>query len=234
MEAWVSGATGLVGRLLVGELSARPEVQSVTALVRRVEGRALPKLEERVVSFERLDLELAGRTATHVFCCLGTTMAKAGSEAAFRKIDYDYPLAFGRAALAAGARKFLIVTALGADPSSRIFYNRVKGEVERDLAALGLAELHVFRPSLILGERSERRLKERLTMGAAKPLGALFVGPLKRYRPIEAANIARAMVNVAVSQKPAGALSIYESDRIATLGGTSLAGAAPNDGTAVR
>jgi uncharacterized protein YbjT (DUF2867 family) len=217
MEAWVAGATGLVGRLLVGELSARPEVQSVTALVRRAEERVLPKVEERVVAFERLDLELAGRTATHVFCCLGTTQAKAGSEAAFRRVDYEYPLALGRAAVAAGARKFLVVTALGADPSSRIFYNRVKGEVERELAALGLAELHVFRPSLILGERAERRVAEKITMGLAKPLGGLFVGPLKRYRPIEGMAVARAMANVALASDPRGALSIYESDRIAEL-----------------
>jgi uncharacterized protein YbjT (DUF2867 family) len=217
MEAWVAGATGLVGRLLVGELSARPEVQSVTALVRRAEERVLPKVEERVVAFERLDLELAGRTATHVFCCLGTTQAKAGSEAAFRRVDYEYPLALGRAAVAAGARKFLVVTALGADPSSRIFYNRVKGEVERELAALGLAELHVFRPSLILGERAERRVAEKITMGLAKPLGGLFVGPLKRYRPIEGMDVARAMANVALARDPRGALSIYESDRIAEL-----------------
>ena len=217
MEAWVAGATGLVGRLLVGELSARPEVQSVTALVRRAEDRTFPKVEERVVEFERLALELAGRTATHVFCCLGTTQAKAGSEAAFRRVDYEYPLALGRAAVAAGARKFLVVTALGADPSSRIFYNRVKGELERDLAALGLAELHVFRPSLILGERAERRVAEKITMGVAKPLGGLFVGPLKRYRPIEGMDVARAMANVALASDPRGALSVYESDRIAEL-----------------
>jgi uncharacterized protein YbjT (DUF2867 family) len=217
MEAWVAGATGLVGRLLVGELAARPEVGSVTALVRRVEGRALAKLEERVVAFERLDLELAGRTATHVFCCLGTTMAKAGSEAAFRQVDYEYPLALGRAALAAGARKFLVVTALGADPSSRIFYNRVKGELERDLAALGLPELDVFRPSLILGERAERRVAERIGMGLAKPLGGLFVGPLKRYRPIEGVDVARAMLKVALASARAAPVNVYESDRIAEL-----------------
>ncbi len=218
MEAWVAGATGLVGRLLVGELALRPEVESVTALVRRVEGRELPKLEERLVEFDRLDLELAGRNATHVFCCLGTTLAKAGSEAAFRRVDYEYPLALGRAAVAARAKKFFVVTALGADPSSRIFYNRVKGELERDLAALGLPELHVFRPSLILGERADRRVKEQITMAAAKPLGALFVGPLRRYRPIEAASVARAMVNVALTRDRSDPVSVYESDQIAELG----------------
>lgn len=234
MEVWVAGATGLVGRLLVGELSRRPEVESVTALVRRPEGRALPKIEERVVAFERLDLELAGRTATHVFCCLGTTLAKAGSEEAFRRVDYDYPLALGRAALAAGARRFFVVTALGADPSSRIFYNRVKGEVERDLGALGLPELHVFRPSLIIGDRAERRLKERLTMSAAKPLAALMMGPLKRFRPIEATDVARAMVTVALARGPAAPVSVYESDEIAKLGQDAGAVAPANDASVSR
>jgi uncharacterized protein YbjT (DUF2867 family) len=218
MEAWVAGATGLVGRLLVGELCARPEVASVTALVRRAEARALPKLEERVVTFDRIDLELAGRTATHVFCCLGTTIAKAGSQAAFRLVDYEYPLALGRAALAARAKKFLVVTALGADPSSRIFYNRVKGELERDLAGLGLPELHVFRPSLILGDRDERRVMERLGMSVAKPLGVLFVGPLRKYRAIDGAAIARAMAHVALRRDRADPVSVYESDEIAKLG----------------
>jgi uncharacterized protein YbjT (DUF2867 family) len=218
MEAWVAGATGLVGRALVNDLSERSGVDAVIALVRRAEGRTGPKLEERVVSYEQLDLDLAGRTATHVFCCLGTTMAKAGSEPAFRKVDYEYPLALGRAALAAGAKKFLVVTALGANPKSRIFYNRVKGEVERDLAALGFPELHVFRPSLILGDRAERRPAERVAMAVAKPLGTLLVGPLVRYRPIAATAIARAMASVASSDAPAGALTVYESNRIAELG----------------
>jgi uncharacterized protein YbjT (DUF2867 family) len=223
VEAWIFGATGLVGQALVGELCARPEATSVTAFVRRAEGRAEPRLEERVVAFDRLDLELAGRTATHVFCCLGTTMAKAGSERAFRKVDFDYPLTIGRAALAAGAKKLLVVTAVGADPGSRIFYNRVKGELERALEALGLPELHLFRPSLILGDRSERRVGEKIAMVAARPVGALLVGQLKKYRPIAAIDIARAMVEVALSSEPAQPVNVYEFDRLEALARPSRA-----------
>lgn len=189
----------------------------MTALVRRAEGLTEPRLKERVVAFDRLDIELGGRTATHAFCCLGTTMAKAGSEAAFRKVDYDYPLALGRAALAAGAKKFLVVTAVGADPKSGIFYNRVKGELERDLAALELSELHVFRPSLILGDRAERRPAERFAMAVSKPLGALMFGGLKKYRPVPAATVARAMANVALDERAAPGVSVYEFERIAEL-----------------
>lgn len=218
MEAWVAGATGLVGRLLIGELCGRLESGSVTALVRHAEGRKEKHLEERVVAFERLDLELSGRTASHVFCCLGTTMKKAGSEAAFRRVDYDYPLALGRAAERGGVRKFFLVTALGADPKSRIFYNRVKGEIEEAIGALGLPELHVFRPSLILGPRAERRAAERIGQAIARPLGALMVGPLAKYRAIDATLVARAMANVAFDDRPASAVNVYESERIAELG----------------
>jgi uncharacterized protein YbjT (DUF2867 family) len=218
MEAWVAGATGLVGRLLVGELCERVESGTVTALVRHAEGRKEKHFEERVVAFERLDLELSGRTATHVFCCLGTTMKKAGSEAAFRRVDYDYPLALGRAAQRGGVRRFFLVTALGANPKSSIFYNRVKGEIEEAIEALGIPELHVFRPSLILGPRAERRLGERISQSLARPLGALMVGPLARYRAIDATLVARAMANVAFDNRPAGGTTVYESERIAELG----------------
>jgi uncharacterized protein YbjT (DUF2867 family) len=221
MQAWVAGATGLVGRALVTELSGRPRFESVLALVRHEKGRNGPRVEERVVAFERLDRDLGGRRVTHVFCCLGTTMKKAGSESGFRIVDYEYPLALGRAALAAGAKKFLVVTAVGADPESRIFYNRVKGELERDLAALGLPELHVFRPSLILGERAERRVGERVAIGVAKPLGALMLGSLRRYRPIDATVVARAMAVVAENASVLPPVSIYESNRLAELGGSA-------------
>jgi uncharacterized protein YbjT (DUF2867 family) len=221
VEAWVAGSTGLVGRALVEELARGVPAANVTALVRRAEGRTAPRFEERVVAFDRLELELSGLRVTHVFCCLGTTMAKAGSEAAFRRVDFDYPLALGRAARAAGARKFLVVTAIGADSTSRIFYNRVKGELEQALAELGIPELHVFRPSLILGERSERRPAERVFMALAKPVGHVLLGPLAKYRAIDATAIARAMVRVASETDPAGALTVYESDQIASLGETA-------------
>jgi uncharacterized protein YbjT (DUF2867 family) len=183
--------------------------------VRRPLERAHPKLEVLCVDFERLELELQGRTATVGFCCLGTTIKKAGSEAAFYRVDHDYPLAFGRACKAAGVRKLLVVTALGADPKSAIFYNRVKGELERDLEALGLPELHVLRPSLLLGERAERRPAEALAMALAKPIGALLVGPFAKYRAIPGESVARRMLALALDASSQRPLRIHESQALA-------------------
>jgi uncharacterized protein YbjT (DUF2867 family) len=217
MNAWIVGATGLVGRTLLDLLLAEPRVEAVTAVVRRPVERAHPKLDLRVVDFDDLERQLEGRRVTHAFCCLGTTIKKAGSQEAFRHVDHDLPLAFGRACAAASVRKLLIVTALGADPQSKIFYNRVKGEVEADLRALGLRELHVLRPSLLLGERAERRPAEAFGMALARPLGMLMVGPLARYRAIEGADVARAMLTLALDETPGAPVTIHESDTIPRL-----------------
>jgi uncharacterized protein YbjT (DUF2867 family) len=131
------------------------------------------------------------------FCCIGTTIKKAGSQDAFRRVDYDYVLAFARAAQRAGARQFLLVTALGADPASRIFYSRVKGEIEQAVRQLPFQGIQIFRPSFLMGKRAEARLAERLGIPVARALAPLLVGPLRRYRPIHAADVARAMVQIA-------------------------------------
>jgi uncharacterized protein YbjT (DUF2867 family) len=221
MNAWIVGATGLVGGALLDLMLAEPRVETVTAIARRPLERAHPKLNALVSSFDDLEATLRALGpapgAMQAFCCLGTTIKKAGSEAAFRHVDHDLPLAFGRAAAAAGARKLLIVTALGADPDSRIFYNRVKGEVEADLGALGLRELHLFRPSLMLGPRAERRPAEALGMALAKPLGALMVGPFARYRAVEGTDVARAMLAVALDDSPRGPVTTHESDTLPRL-----------------
>jgi uncharacterized protein YbjT (DUF2867 family) len=219
MNAWVVGATGLVGRALLEASLADRRVDKLAAIVRRPLESSAAKLSTLVVDFERLEHELRGRQATHAFCCLGTTIKKAGSQAAFRRVDHDYPLAFGRAALAAGVKKLLVVTALGADPKSSIFYNRVKGELEANLAALGLPELHFLRPSLLLGEREERRRAEAIGMALAKPLGKLMIGPLSRYRAIEGADVARAMLTLALDATPYAAVTIHESSELPGLAG---------------
>lgn len=217
MHAWVAGATGLVGSSLVRLLLDDPRVERVTALVRRRSLGSHPKLEERQIDFEALAAGVAGLPSTHVFCCLGTTAAKAGNDVAFRRVDHDYPLELGRAAIQARAKAFLLVSSVGADPRSGIFYSRVKGETEAALRELGLPELHIFRPSLLLGERAEYRSGEQLSAAFMKPLSKLMLGPLRKYRPIEAERVAQAMVNAASGRATQGGVSIYEGEEIAKL-----------------
>lgn len=213
--ALVMGASGLVGHELVTQLLAAPAYGTVRVWVRRPLPLSHPKLVQQVVSFDNLDQEQNCLGVDDLFCALGTTMKKAGSPEAFRKVDYEYPLAAARLALAGGVRQFLLVSSAGANAASSVFYSRVKGEVEAAVAAVGLPGFQVFRPSLLLGERQESRPGERLAAAVSRALGFLFVGPLRRYRPISGADVARAMI-VAAGRAPS-VTTIYESDEIASL-----------------
>ena len=133
-SAWVAGGSGLVGRVLIDVLVEAPEYARVLAITRRPLGREHPRLANRILPFEKLESQLAGTPCQDAFCCLGTTLRRAGSEAAFRAVDHDAVLRFARAARKAGAERFVFVSAVGADPASKNFYLRVKGETEADLA----------------------------------------------------------------------------------------------------
>ncbi len=158
--AVVAGATGLVGQALVRQLAADGAWREVRALTRRdlPPGLAGPGVVPVQVDYSRLEPPPPWAAAEHVFCALGTTMRQAGSREAFRRVDFDYPVALARATLARGARHFLLVSAVGASPDSRFFYNRVKGEVEAAIAALGFRSVTIARPSLLLGDRGTFRL----------------------------------------------------------------------------
>lgn len=214
LSSIVAGASGLVGGCLVRRLAEDDLFGEVTLLVRKELPSLSPKLLQRVVDFGALSAGELGRPDV-VFCALGTTIAKAGSEAAFRKVDLDAVVHLARAASEAGARQFLVVSSLGADPKASAFYLRVKGEMERELHALPFEGLQLFRPSLLLGDRKEVRVGERVAALLAAPLGWAMVGPAARYRPIEADAVAAAMVRVAKGA-PLGA-NVYESDRIRRL-----------------
>ncbi len=207
--ALVAGASGLVGGHLLRLLLEDRDYERVTSLGRRELPLTHKKLAQRVVDFDRL-AEVADVPRVHdVFCCLGTTIRKAGSQEAFRKVDYGYPLELARVAVRHRASQFLLVTALGANPGSRIFYNRVKGEVEEAVKRLQFDGIHIFRPSLLVGKRAESRPAERLTVALVPLVAWAFVGPLRAYRPIRADRVARAMVRVA---KEAGrGVHVYES-----------------------
>jgi uncharacterized protein YbjT (DUF2867 family) len=193
-DVWVVGATGLVGREAVLALLEADSFERVLTVVRRPSGLSHPRLDERVIDFETLSSALRAEHADVAICCLGSTIKQAGSQAQFRHIDYDYALIFAQAARAAGARHFLVVTALGAKADSLVFYNRVKGELERDLAELGFEALTIVRPSLLIGERSESRLGEKL----AAPLMSLLP---KSVRGIEVKKVGRALARLAGEER---------------------------------
>lgn len=203
----VAGATGLVGRALVARLSSMGSGARTTALLRQAHQRqALPSgIDHQVVDFQRLgQAGVPGLPdADWAFCCLGTTIAQAGSQAAFRAVDFDAVLAFARAALAAGATRFGLVSALGADARSSVFYNRVKGEAEQALAALGWPQLVIARPSLLLGDRQSLgqrgRPMEQLAQRLMPGLGWLVPPSL---RPICADAVAAALLAAVVRDAP--------------------------------
>ncbi len=216
-KAVVVGATGLVGGYVVRELLVQKEYNRVMVMGRRPLDIKHPKLEQALIDWEQPQkAAFAFEGVDDVFCCLGTTMKKAGSKEQFRQVDLDYPVLTAQLGKEAGAVQMLAVSAMGADPDSRVFYNRTKGEAEEALAAIGLPALHLFRPSLILGARPERRLGEAAAAVVMKALDGLMTGKLASYRAIPASVIARAMVRIALAQ--ASGVHIYPNDIIRVIG----------------
>jgi len=200
--AVVAGPTGLVGSRLLDILLRERRYRRVVALSRRAL-EPEPRLEVVDADYDRLDHVLAKVTSADgpidVFCCLGTTIGRAGSKEAFRRVDRDYVLALGRWAFGARAHRMIVISAAGADPASSVFYSRVKGETERDLAALRLRSLVIVRPSLLSGQRDEFRLGERLALIATRPFRRLIPAGV---RPIDAADVAQAMLDAALADAP--------------------------------
>ena len=213
--ALLAGATGLVGRELLALLLASESYRAVQVLLRRTSANVQsdPKLKIHEVDFARLPATLPA--VDDVFIALGTTIKVAGSRAAFRQVDFDFVVISAQAAKGAGATRLGVVSALGADPKSRIFYSRVKGEMESAIAALSFAGVGFFRPSLLVGDRPEKRLGETLGIAFADALSFALLGPLRKYRPIAAVAVARAMV--AAARGGLTGRRVYESDEIQTL-----------------
>ena len=192
--ALLAGGTGLGGGGCLRGLLQHPDYKAVYLLTRRaVPGLSHPKLLQHMVNFDAPDA-LALPASTDIFCALGTTIRKAGSQQAFRHVDFEIPLAIARLGLQAGARNFALCSSVGADAGSRNFYLRTKGELEQALCALTFAGLQIFRPSVRVGERAESRPAERFGVAVGRMLGFMMAGPLRRYRPISAEEVGRAMV----------------------------------------
>lgn len=195
--ALVAGATGLVGGHVLEQLLADETWSRVVTVGRRSTPQRHEKLEQRVVDLGALAAQADLPHVDDMFCCLGTTIKQAGSQEAFRRVDHDFVLAFANAGLRIGATQFLLVSAIGADSDSRVFYNRVKGEVEAAIRKLPYRAVQIFRPGLLLGNRSEFRFGERIAMFVMPIVHPLLIGRLRRYHSIHARDVARAMVRIA-------------------------------------
>ena len=192
--ALIAGYTGLVGLELLNLLLESDKYQKVIAIGRRKLGKEHPKLNEIIVDFDNLEF---AQPIDDIFCCLGSTMKKAGSKEKFRLIDFQYPMNLATAGKEAGATSFVLVSAQGANEQSSFFYNKVKGELEIAIDGLAYDKYEILRPSLLLGDRSESRLAEDIGKIFMRALGFLFVGPLKNVKGVKASSVAHAMIYLA-------------------------------------
>lgn len=190
--ALIAGASGLVGGHLLSILLESDRYEKIVSIGRRKLDMEHSKLTQQIVDFNNIELD--EQNIDDVFCCLGTTMKKAGSKEKFRLVDFQYPLNIASCFLTGGAYRFLLVSSMGAKSSSNIFYNSVKGEVEIAVNKLGYSRTDIFRPSLLLGARGESRFAEDIGKIGMKLLGFLFVGSLKNYKAIKSIKVARAML----------------------------------------
>jgi uncharacterized protein YbjT (DUF2867 family) len=213
--ALIAGATGLVGSELLKLLIDSEAYQEIHVLTRRSLEMNSPKMIEHIIDFDKLDQFEVDSSIDHVFCTLGTTIKKAKTKENFRKVDYDYVLALGKKAKEWNSKKFLVVSSIGANAKSSIFYSRVKGEIEQSLENLKLNHLFIFRPSLLLGDRKEHRTGEKAAINLYKIIDPLFFGPFKKYKGIQAHQVAQGMLKTAFhNDKP---FQIFESDAIHNL-----------------
>ena len=204
----LAGASGMVGREVLRQALADPRVGEIVAPARRPLATDA-KLINPLVDFDALPADATWWKVDAVICTLGTTIRDAGSQAAFRKVDFDYPLAVARHALAHGASTFVLTSASGANADSRIFYSRTKGELERSLRALGYGSLCLVRPGLLGGERERRRPLEHASMKLLDAIGPLLP---RRYRMVPAERVAATLLCMALEPKPG--VHIVESEEI--------------------
>jgi uncharacterized protein YbjT (DUF2867 family) len=214
-KAIVFGATGFIGSHLLRDLLDNPDYEQVIAVTRKPLALSHARLTTLIGDLASLPALKPQLVADEVFIALGTTRKHTPDEAAYYKIDHDYPVLAAEIAKANGARSVFLVTAVGANARSSVFYVRTKGEVERDVLALNFDHTHIFRPSMILGERDEDRPRERMIIAVWNVINPLLVGPVDRYRGLAGEEIACAIANAA--QREAGKVQVYHWREMAAL-----------------
>lgn len=215
--AVVLGATGLIGQHLVQELLQNEYFSKVRILVRRPLTINHPKADIQVVNFnDEKDIAAKIDIGDVIFCCIGTTRKKVkGNKTEYRKVDYDIPIITARLGIQHGFNQFLIVSAIGANPVAANFYLQLKGCIEEDVTALPFESIHIFRPSFLLGKREEFRLGEKIGKVVMKAISFIFLGAWRKYKPIPAADVAKAMV--AAANKEIAGVHMYEYDEMQKL-----------------
>lgn len=209
--AIVFGATGLVGNLLLEEMEAAKTYLTIRIFVRQATGITLPGIEEIVTDFSDRE-NLAGKVrGDDLFICLGTTIKKAGSIANMEKIDRDLPVMVAKMAHDNGTKRIAVVSSIGATPSSRNYYLRIKGEMEQGIIEIGFERTVIVRPSMLLGDRKEKRAGEIMGKVMMKTVQPLLAGKMKKFRAIHGRDVARAMITL-VQGGPG--ISIIESDEL--------------------
>jgi uncharacterized protein YbjT (DUF2867 family) len=215
--ALIAGATGLVGGHLLDLLLEDENYSEVKVLSRRSLGGNDGKLKEIIIEdFHNMENHIKDLKADDYFCCLGTTIKKAGSKPAFKKVDFEYPVNLAAIARENNADSYHIITAMGADSKSLIFYNKVKGQAEDAVKAMKLNKAFIYRPSFIAGERSEKRAGEKAALWFADKFDFIFSGPFKKYAAVHGKTIANAMLETAKNGKEQ--FKIIPSDQIEEIG----------------
>lgn len=214
--ALLFGASGLVGGFCLKHLLESPIYDKVITFGRKEVDIHHEKLTQHLIEFDNLQEYQKLIQGDDLFCCLGTTLKKAGSKEAFRKVDFHYPLQIAELAAWNKVGQFILVSAVGADPYSLFFYNEVKGELEEAIKDLSFWGIHIMQPAMLLGERRESRPLERLGMIVSQGLNNLVGDMMGKYKPVNAEDLALAML--AVAQNLKGGHHIHSSDKIAKLG----------------
>ncbi|MDC0483446.1 hypothetical protein OAN65_00145 [Candidatus Thioglobus sp.] len=188
----IAGSTGLIGGNVIKVLSNKK--QSAIALTRRSIPNLPPNITEMVIDFDAFEKNGSLPSCNNVFICLGTTIKTAGSKKNFRKVDIDYCLSIARKAKESGAETLSLISSIGANSSSKNFYLRTKGELEESIQSLGFSSVNIYRPSFLVGERSEKRLAEKIAINLAKIMDLFLIGTASKYRSVKAESLAKTMV----------------------------------------
>ncbi len=213
--AIVFGATGLIGSHLIQFLLLHPAYAKITVFSRRSLNLEHPKLATQIINFDQPAQWRQLLKGDDLFCCLGTTMAKAGNKEAFYKVDFTYSYQAAQIAKSNGIDQLLLVSSVGAHADSKFYYSKVKGQLEDAVKKLDFWSTHIFQPSVLLGKRNENRFGEKLAARLGKIIDRFTGGLLTKYRPIEAEVVAKAMV--AAAQKLEGGIHIYPSHWLQNL-----------------